>query len=305
MSASIQPLDPSYQACPIKRGRRTKAAIGDLKQIVYDIIEADRPMTVRQVFYQLVNRNVIEKSEAEYQQTVVRLLTTMRLAGELPFSWIVDHTRRRQVTKTYSDMAEAVEDTATFYRKSALKESPAYIEIWVEKDALSGIMWDATAAYDVPLLSSKGMPSLTFLHSTAEQMRREWESRRRPSFIYQFGDHDPTGALIPRTIETRLREFCPEIEFTVERVSLTEQQIAFHRLPTRPTKRDGNRHAQGFEGESVELDALPPRVLKDMVREAIERHITPASLTSLRVAERSERDLLRAWGDRFMEGGEE
>lgn len=296
-------LTPIYQACPTKRTRRSKTDISGLKAVVYAIVEADRPMTVRQIFYQLVHRGVIEKSEAEYQQTVVRLLTTMRLSGELPFAWIVDHSRRRRVTQTYTSMTEAVEDTARFYRKSALREAAAYVEIWVEKDALSGIMWDVTSVYDVPLLSSKGMPSLTFLHSTAEQMRWEWEVRDRPSFIYQFGDHDPTGALIPRTIEARLREFCPEIEFTVERVSLTETQIAEHRLPTRPTKREGNHHAKGFEGESVELDALHPRTLKAMVTEVIERHIPASALSALRVAEESEREHLRAWGEQFSAGG--
>lgn len=297
-------LSPTYQACPTKRSRRSKAAVTDLKQVIYDIVAADNPMTVRQVFYQLVQRGVIEKSEAEYQQTVVRLLTVMRVTGELPFSWIVDHTRRRLEPRTFTSVAEAVSDTAAFYRKSALREAPAYIEVWVEKDALSGIMWNATSIYDVPLLSSKGMPSLTFLHSTAEQMRFEREVRGRPSYLYQFGDHDPTGTLIPRTIEARLREFCPEVEFTVERVALTEAQIAEHHLPTRPTKRDGNSHAKGFEGESVELDALPPRILKAMVSDVIERHITPSALSALRVAEESERDLLRAWGDQISQGGE-
>jgi hypothetical protein len=294
----------TYRACPIKRERRTKSAVDAVKASIYEILAVDHPMTVRQVFYQLVTRGVIEKSEAEYQQTVVRLLTTMRTSGEVPFSWIVDHSRNRRITQTYDTMGEAVEDTATFYRKSALKVSSAYLEMWVEKDALSGIMWDVTSDYDVPLLASKGMPSLTLLHSTAEQMRHEWLVRGRASYIYQFGDHDPTGALIPRSIEARLREFCPDIDFTVERVALTEQQIEFYDLPTRPTKREGNRHAKGFEGESVELDALPPKVLKAMAREVIERHITPAALTALRAAEESERDLLRAWGDNFI-GGEE
>jgi hypothetical protein len=275
----------------------------DLKETVIKILIADYPMTVRQVFYQLVNRGVIEKTEAEYQQTVIRLLTTMRINGEIPFSWIVDHSRQRRVTRTYDTMLEAVEDTATFYRKSALEGIPAYLEVWVEKDALSGIMWDVTSDYDVPLLASKGMPSLTFLHSTAEQMRYEWVVRSRPSCIYQFGDHDPTGALIPRAIEARLREFCPEIDFTVERVALTEDQIKTYNLPTRPTKREGNTHAKGFEGESVELDALPPKVLKAMVHKVIERHITSEVLTSLRAAEDSERDLLRAWGSDFASGG--
>lgn len=289
----------AYQACPTKRVRRSKADIEGIKGAVYEIVAADHPMTVRQVFYQLVNRGTIEKTEEAYQGTVVRLLTAMRIAGDLPFAWIVDHTRRRRVTETWDSVDEAVQDTARFYRKSALKTSPAYIEIWVEKDALSGIMWDVTSEYDVPLLSSKGMPSLTFLHSTSEQIEWEWQARERPSYIYQFGDHDPTGALIPRTIETRLREFCPTAPLTVERVSLTPEQITQHRLPTRPTKREGNSHAHRFEGESVELDALPPRLLKEMVREAIERHISRASLDALRTAEASERDLLRAWGSEF------
>lgn len=299
---STASLTSSYGACSTKQTRRSKTDIAGIKRAIFYILEPDHPMTVRQVFYQLVNHGAVEKTEAEYQRTVVRLLTEMRLSGELPFSWIVDHTRRRQQTRTFTSMSEAVEDTALFYRKSALRDAPAYIEIWVEKDALSGIMWPVTSEYDVPLLSSKGMPSLTFLHSTAEQMRHEWRYRDRPTFLYQFGDHDPTGALIPRTIEARLREFCPEVEFTVERVALTRQQIAEHRLPTRPTKREGNRHAAGFEGESVELDALPPRVLKKMVRAAIERHITPETLATLRVAEESERHLLRAWGEQFSGG---
>lgn len=302
MSAALP--GPIYQACSTKRARRSKSDVSDLKQAIYNIVAADHPMTVRQVFYQLVQRGLIEKSEAQYQQTVVRLLTSMRIEGELPFAWIVDHSRRRLVTSTQTSMAEAVEDTAKFYRKSALRDSPAYIEIWVEKDALSGIMWDVTSVYDVPLLSSKGMPSLTFLHTTAEQIDFEWEIRDRPTYLYQFGDHDPTGALIPKTIEARLREFCPKADFTVERVALTEAQITAHRLPTRPTKREGNRHAKGFEGESVELDALHPRTLKAMVTEVIERHITPSALSALRIAEESERDLLRAWGEQFGMGGE-
>ncbi|MCJ2093123.1 hypothetical protein MKK67_11535 [Methylobacterium sp. J-072] len=296
-------LTPAYDACSIKRSRRSKSDVSDLKQAIYDIVAADQPMTVRQVFYQLVHRGLIEKSEAQYQQTVVRLLTSMRIEGELPFAWIVDHSRRRLVTATQTSMAEAVEDTARFYRKSALRDAPAYVEIWVEKDALSGIMWDVTSVYDVPLLSSKGMPSITYLHTTAEQMKWEWAVRDRPTYLYQFGDHDPTGALIPKTIEARLREFCPDVEFTMERVALTEAQITEHRLPTRPTKREGNRHAKGFEGESVELDALHPRTLKAMVTEVIERHIPASALAALRVAEESEREHLRAWGARFDEGG--
>jgi hypothetical protein len=78
-------------------------------------------------------------------------------------------------------------------------------------------------------------------------------------------------------------------------VALTEEQIEIYHLPTRPTKRDGNKHAHGFVGDSVELDALPPHTLRDMVREVIERHVSPTATMGLRLAEDSERELLRKW----------
>ena len=278
--------------------RRTKADIAAIRDTIIEVIEDDPPMTVRQVFYQLVARGVIEKSEQQYQGTVIRLMTEMRLAGDLPYDWVVDESRRVRLTQTYENLADAIEQTAQFYRRSALKQSDDYLEVWCEKDALAGSLWDVTSEYDVPLMVSRGMPSLTFLHGTAEAIQSAAVHSKR-SFIYQFGDHDPTGILIPQTIERRLNEMCEELGCLaphVERVALTESQIRLYKLPTRPTKRNGNSHATGFVGQSVELDALQPRVLRDMVREVIERHISPEQTLALREAEDSERELLRMWG---------
>jgi hypothetical protein len=286
-----------YRACPIRRARRSKADIDKIKSTIVAVISPDPPMTVRQVFYQLVARGVIEKTENEYQQTVIRLMTDMRLAGELPFDWVVDESRRRQITETHDSIAEAVKDCAEFYRRSALREADDYIEIWCEKDALSSVLWEATSDYDVPLMVSRGMPSLTFLHGTALAITRA-ERQGKQTFIYQFGDHDPSGVLIPQSIERRLDEMCKRVDCSppiIERVALTEEHIAEFNLPTRPTKRDGNPHARGFEGDSVELDALPPRVLREMVQEVIEQHITPRALEALRAVEESERSLLKMW----------
>src|SRR5262245_43562332 len=174
----------TYGACPIRRGRRTKAEIEAIKAAIFDIVEDGQPMTVRQVFYQFVVRSVIEKTEEQYQGTVIRLLTDMRLSGELPFSWIVDESRRRRLTRTYDSVSEAVEATAKFYRRSALRECSDYIEIWCEKDALAGVLWDVTSDYDVPLMISRGMPSLTFLHGTAEEIRGA-SKQGKNAYIYQ------------------------------------------------------------------------------------------------------------------------
>jgi hypothetical protein len=286
-----------YGACPIKRDRRTKAEITVIKSALYEILKANHPMSVRQVFYQLVVRNVIEKTEEQYQGTVIRLLTEMRMNEELPFSWIIDESRRRISLSSFDGVADAVDHCAEFYRRNAMRESSVYIEIWTEKEALSGIIWDAASDYGVPVLVSKGMPSITQLYQTALQVRSASRAGKK-AFIYQFGDHDPSGVLIPQIIESRLEELCLKLKCTpptLERVSLTLEHIAEFDLPTRPTKRTGNQHAHKFEGDSVELDALPADELRRMVRECIEQHISDEELEVLNATEESEREFLKNW----------
>jgi hypothetical protein len=248
-------------------------------------------------------RGAIEKTEKEYQGTVIRLLSEMRLDGQIPWSWIIDESRRTRRTQTFDSIGEALEDTARYYRRSALRECDDYIEIWSEKEALSGIIWDEASDYDVPVVVSKGMPSLTQVYQSFESIRRA-DKAGKQSYLYQFGDHDPTGCLIPKSIEARLTEFCERhacASPVVERVALTLEQVERYRLPTRPTKRDGNTHAHSFEGDSVELDALPSSELRSLVRECIERHISERQLEILREAEQSEREVLeqlaeKDWG---------
>jgi hypothetical protein len=285
----------SYQACSIKRDRRTKAEVQAIRDSITAILKADHPQTVRQVFYQLVTRSVIEKSEAEYQTTVIRLLSEMRLDGRVRWDWIVDESRRTRTTRTFDNISDALQHTAQYYRRSALRECDDYIEIWSEKEALSGIIWEAAGDYDVPVVVSKGMPSLTQVYGSFRSIYRAARAGK-DSFIYQFGDHDPTGCLI----QARLNDFCDKHNVAhpvVERIALTEEQIEEYRLPTRPTKRDGNSHAHKFDGDSVELDALPSADLRALVRDCIERHISLSALNTLREAEQSEREILEQLAD--------
>jgi hypothetical protein len=281
-----------------QKSRRTKAEIDRLKSGIIDILKDDRPMTVRQVFYQLVVRGMIDKTEQEYKGVVVRLLTEMRISNEVPFSWIVDESRRTRITQTFDSIADALANTAKFYRRSALQECDDYIEIWCEKEALSGVIYDVASHYDVPVAVSKGMPSITQIFISFSHINAAAQAGKR-SFIYQFGDHDPTGCMIIEAMRSRLNEFCQRYDCAppiIERAALTEGQIRRFSLPTRPTKREGNNHAKGFVGDSTELDALPSSVLRDLVRNCIERHIPYEKLTTLRVAEESERETLLRWG---------
>jgi hypothetical protein len=276
--------------------------MAEVRAAILDVL-TDHPQTVRQVFYQLVTRGIIEKTEAEYQRTVIRLLTEMRLDGQVPWDWIVDESRRARITQTFDNIADALADTARFYRRSALRECSDYVQIWCEKEALTGIIWGVASEYDVPVFPSKGMPSLTLVYDSFISIKHAAKADKQ-SYLYQFGDHDPTGVMIPESLENRLNGFCEKYDCPppiIERVALTELQIAEYRLPTRPTKREGNTHALSFEGDSIELDALPSAVLRELVRECIERHISEAELETLREAEASEREQIQLFADQAAE----
>jgi len=273
------------------RRRRTRAEIERIKGGLYEILKAQNPMTVRQVFYQAVTRGLIEKTESEYKQTVVRLLTKMRLRGEIPFSWIADFTRWQRKPQTFDSLADALDQWATAYRRALWAEQPVYVEIWLEKDALAGVVYEETSVYDVPLMVARGFASLTFLHSAAEQIK----TQGKPAYVYLLGDYDPSGVCATETIARRLREFAPDAEIHFERLAVTEEQIRLFGLPTRPTKTTDSR-AKSFGAESVELDALPPETLRALVRQAIEQHIDEEILEKTIIAERSERRLLTMLG---------
>jgi hypothetical protein len=94
-------------------------------------------MTVRQVFYQMVSRGAVRKTETEYDKTVCRLLARMRRDGDLPFNWITDNTRWARKSISYSSVEEALERTRDLYRRDAWANQDVYVEIWLEKDAFA------------------------------------------------------------------------------------------------------------------------------------------------------------------------
>lgn len=279
--------------------RRTRADIDAIKDSIRDLLEAERPMTCRQLFYRLVSAGVIGKTEGEYQRTVVRLTALMRKSGELPFGWITDNTRFMRRPRTNSSLADALADTARFYRRDIWDEQDAYVEIWLEKDALSGVLWPVTSEWHVPLMVTRGYASLSFLHSAAETIRFE----EKPTFIYYFGDYDPSGLDIPVKVEAGIRDFAPEVDLTFERVAVTKDQIESYGLPTRPTKKTDSR-AKRFEGQSVEVDAIPPDELRHLVASCITRHLDYKTLEATRRVEESERETLSIIADRFGESDE-
>jgi hypothetical protein len=134
----------TYQACQIKRHRATATEVSARRASLYNIVWAMKPMTVRQVFYQATVRGLVEKSEAGYGKVQTDLVH-MRRVGHLPYGWLADNTRWQRKPRTFSSVEQALQDTARLYRKSLWDEAESYVEVWLEKDALSGVIMPVTA----------------------------------------------------------------------------------------------------------------------------------------------------------------
>jgi hypothetical protein len=275
-----------YQASPIKRVRSTKAEVETRREALLEIIEAGRPMTVRQVFYQATVRGLVEKEESGYSK-VQTDLTVMRRSGDLPYYYLADNTRWQRKPRTFDSVAEALEYTARFYRKSLWTDADCYVEIWLEKDALAGVVYPVTSMFDVPLMVARGYASLSFLHTAAEYIN----GLDVPACIYHCGDFDPSGVNAAEKIEETLRELAPDADISFERIAVTPEQIEEWDLPTRPTKTTDTR-SKGFGEVSVELDAIDPNQLRELVQTTIEQHLPADEYEVLKVAEQSERELL-------------
>lgn len=286
-----------YGSSPIKRPRRSRDELQVIRDALYDLLASENPMTVRQVFYRAVSAGVIDKTEAAYKSTVCRLLGLMRREKVIPFGWIADSTRWVRQPHTHAGLAAALELTAQTYRRAMWDNQPVYVEIWLEKDALAGVLSPITYKWDVPLMVTRGYPSLSYLYSAAEQIT----ALAKPTYLYYFGDYDPSGVDITRAVESGVREFAPDAEIHFRRVAVTTEQIKLLGLLTRPTKKTDSR-SKNFEGESVEVDAIPPDSLRELVRVCVEQHIDPDALDRLQVVEESERETMQRISDAWSRG---
>ncbi len=285
-----------YSASRIKRQRATNNEMEDRREALAAIVAEITPCTVRQVFYQASVRGVVEKTEEGYSK-VQRMLVEMRRNGDIGYADIVDNTRWMRKPRTFDSLQDALDQTATFYRRSLWTNADDYAEVWLEKDALAGVITPITAKYDVPLMVARGYASLSFLATAAEAISEE----DRPTYIYHLGDFDPSGVNAGEKIEETLHELAPESEINFERIAVNPDQIQAWALPSRPTKSSDSRAKKFGHAESVELDAIHPDDLRTLVEDAITEHISEHEIAVIRAAEESERKILTAFAKRRLE----
>ncbi len=270
------------------RTRRTLNELAELDDAIVASVLVEHPVSLRGVYYRVVSVGVIDKTEAGYR-AVGRRLLALRRNGRIPYAYITDGTRLMRKPTSFNDIEDCLWETARTYRRRLWADQGVQVIVLSEKDAISGVVYPITAAWDVELGIVRGYASETFAYSVAESV----SASAVPTVIYQLGDHDPSGVDAWRSFVSRVQQFAPDAEVTFERLAVTPEQIETYSLPTRPTKQSDTR-AAGFEGGSVEVDALPASVLREVVEAAIKRHVDPVAMNVTDVAEASEREMLYA-----------
>lgn len=284
-----------YGTSTVKRSRRTRSEIEALDYALFEIVEEVRPATVRQVFYQAVNRGLVPKSETGGYRVVQRRLVALRESGEIPYGWIVDGTRYVTGHARYDGLAEFADHAAGLYRKDYWSDAPVNVEVWLEKDALKGVLIPTVVnECGLGLHVTRGFASVTYLQEAADDIIRDG----RPTYVYVLTDFDPSGVSIAEKIESELQARAPGHEVHIRRLAVDREQIDRWDLPTRPTKTSDTR-ARNFQRvhgtDSVELDAIPPDELRKLVKDAIDGHMDPWRLEQFRMVEQEERETLRQW----------
>jgi hypothetical protein len=287
------PTSP-YGASLIKRRRATKTEMEARAEFLIDYAERYGPITVRGLYYQAEVARVagIDKTDAGYVK-VQRQVLELRRAGKLAYDHIADATRWMRKPRSYDSVEDALQETARTYRRNLWRDSRSYVEVWIEKDALAGVIYPVTTEYDVPLMVARGFSSETFAYE-AVAARGDDE---RDYHVYYFGDFDRSGRDAARALQEKLERFAADRPFNVvfEFAAVTEEQIRELSLPTRTPKRNSPADRAWLHSFACELDAIPPGMLRALVRYRIEGHLPRRELEILKIAEKSERELLRQW----------
>jgi len=200
------------------------------------------------------------------------IINDARLAGLVDWNHLADVTRRLRVLNHWDDPQQIIDAVAAQYRTDRWANQLEHVEVWVEKDALVGVLNGPCTANDVPYFSCRGYTSQTAMWKAARRLRRIENEGQRVVIIH-LGDHDPSGVDMTRDIRERLWMFGAHPE--VIRLALTMEQVEQYDPPPNPAKISDSRSTEYIENygdESWELDALDPAVLIALINDEIARH---------------------------------
>jgi hypothetical protein len=248
--------------------RSSRELIDRANAIVEDYQRDGYDLTLRQLYYQFVARGWIANEEKEYKR-LGAIITDARLAGLIDWEAITDRTRNLRSNPHWASPAALVESAAGWFALDKWADQPNRPEVWIEKDALVGILEQVCEPLDVAYFSCRGYTSASEVWAAAGRLDRYIRRGQHPIVIH-LGDHDPSGIDMSRDIQDRFKTFGVDVEF--RRLALNMDQVRTHRPPPNPAKKTDARfesYQELYGDESWELDALDPITLTGLIRDAV------------------------------------
>jgi hypothetical protein len=271
---------------------KTLARIEQANAIIAEYRDRGFTLTVRQLFYQLVSRALIENTPAEYKRTV-EVVSSARLAGLISWDAIEDRTRHLREVSTWSEPSDIIDSAAQAYREDIWAGQSYRPEVWIEKDALLGVIEGVCREYRVPYFACRGNNSQSEQYKAGRRFAFYLDQGKRP-IVLHLGDHDPNGLDMTRDNRDRLAMFARQA-VEVRRLALNFAQIEQYSPPPNFAKESDSRYASYVDqyGDNCwELDALDPDVIAALVRDAIDELIERDAWDRAMAEEQWSRDTL-------------
>jgi len=258
-------------------------------------------LTLRQLYYQFVSRDLIENTVKSYKR-LGSVINDARLAGLIDWNAIEDRTRNLAALGHWSSPGDIIHSAAAGYRLDRWATQPYRVEVWIEKEALAGVFQRVCESMDVPYLSCRGYTSQSEMWGAAMRLARYTKQTRQVPIILHFGDHDPSGIDMTRDIKDRLRIF--GLDMDLRRLALNMDQVEEHNPPPNPAKETDSRFAgyiRQYGDQSWELDALEPSILEGLVRAELDTLIEGKPWKQVEKEEARDKELLNKASDRWNE----
>jgi hypothetical protein len=280
--------------------RNSLAIIDTARAICADYQRQGFDLTLRQLYYQFVARGYLANKDTEYKR-LGNIINDARLAGRLDWNYIVDRTRNLRGLSHWATPSSLIDSAAYGYRTDRWANQAHRVEVWIEKDALVGVIAGACNRLDVPFFSCRGYTSQSELWGAGQRLARYSRLGQDPVVIH-LGDHDPSGIDMTRDIGDRLALFGAKA--TVRRIALNMNQVDQYQPPPNPAKLTdarANGYITRYGNQSWELDALDPATLDALITATIDDYRDSERWQTDTDAMEADRDLLNQAANRWDE----
>ena len=253
----------------------TRVVIDQANGIIDEYRAAGYTLTLRQLYYQFVARDLIPNTQRSYKR-LGSIINDGRMAGYIDWDAIEDRTRNLERNAHWRSPQDGIQALRDQYRIDMWSNQPNRVEVWIEKEALIGVIEGVCTELDVPYFACRGYVSQSEQYRAGLRARSFYNRASQDTVILHFGDHDPSGIDMTRDNYDRLRTFAGyRGKPRVVRVALNMDQVHEYRPPPNPAKVTDSRfegYRREFGDESWELDALEPSVIDALIREHVDAY---------------------------------